>query len=128
MKDGKYNSLTLSDGLETKKIKTSYSGAAGTALIIMEDVKVPIENLLGKENQGFPVIMYNFNHERWYIVCGIVRMARLVVEECLKWTNQRMVFGQKLIEQPVIRQKCIFYYLMTSGSHYFSSRSRPKLA
>jgi hypothetical protein len=36
---------------------------------------------------------------------GVTRMMRLVTEECLKWSNQRIVFGKKLIEQPVIRQK-----------------------
>lgn len=82
-------------GLRTKPIKTSYSSAAGTAYIIMEDVKVPVENLLGKLNQGFKVIMYNFNHERWLIVCQSVRASRLVVEESLKWACQRKVFGKR---------------------------------
>ena len=36
---------------------------------------------------------------------GSVRMSRLVTEECLKWANQRLVFGKKLTGQPVIRQK-----------------------
>jgi alkylation response protein AidB-like acyl-CoA dehydrogenase len=45
------------EGVETKKIKTSYSGAAGTAYVIFENVKVPVENLLGKENNGFQVIV-----------------------------------------------------------------------
>jgi alkylation response protein AidB-like acyl-CoA dehydrogenase len=71
----------------------------------MEDVKVPVENLLGKEGQGFQVITFSFNHERWYIVCHVNRYSRLILEECFKWANQRVVFGQKLIEQPVIRQK-----------------------
>jgi alkylation response protein AidB-like acyl-CoA dehydrogenase len=35
----------------------------------------------------------------------VIRMSRLVTEECLKWANQRIVFGSKLISQPVIRQK-----------------------
>jgi alkylation response protein AidB-like acyl-CoA dehydrogenase len=30
---------------------------------------------------------------------------RLVVEECLKWSHQRIVFGKRLIDQPVVRQK-----------------------
>jgi alkylation response protein AidB-like acyl-CoA dehydrogenase len=30
---------------------------------------------------------------------------RLVTEECLKWAHQRIVFGKRLIDQPVIRQK-----------------------
>jgi alkylation response protein AidB-like acyl-CoA dehydrogenase len=93
------------EGLETEGIKTSYSSAAGTAYITFENVKVPVENLLGKEGMGFQVIMFNFNHERWLIVCGVTRSMRLVVEECFKWANQRTVFGKKLIDQPVIRQK-----------------------
>lgn len=92
-------------GVETKPIKTSYSPAAGTAYIIFENVQVPVANLLGKEGQGFQVIMYNFNHERWYINCAVIRAARQVVEDCFKWANQRKVFGKKLIEQAVIRNK-----------------------
>lgn len=36
---------------------------------------------------------------------GSVRNMRTVVEECLKWSHQRIVFGKRLIDQPVIRQK-----------------------
>lgn len=92
-------------GVDTLKIKTSYSGAAGTAYVVFEDVKVPVENLLGKENQGFKCIMANFNHERWFIVVLTLRLIRLVIEECFKWANQRKVFGKPLISQPVIRNK-----------------------
>ncbi|KAH6599394.1 hypothetical protein BASA50_003090 [Batrachochytrium salamandrivorans] len=97
--------IERSDGLETKPIKTSYSGSAGTAYVIMENVKVPVENLLGKEGGGFQVIMYNFNHERWMIVCSLQRATRFAIEECFKWAHQRKVFGKRLIDQPVIRNK-----------------------
>jgi alkylation response protein AidB-like acyl-CoA dehydrogenase len=117
------------EGVETTQIKTSYSTTAGTAYIKFDNVKVPVENLLGQEDQGFKVIMtvfltsgapillslppgkpiliqrQNFNHERWMITTFSVRSSRMVVEECLKWANQRKVFGKKLIEEPVIRQK-----------------------
>jgi alkylation response protein AidB-like acyl-CoA dehydrogenase len=45
--------IERSEGVVTKPIKTSYSSAAGTAYITFENVKVPVENLLGVENQGF---------------------------------------------------------------------------
>lgn len=93
------------EGVETTPIKTSYSAAAGTAYIKFEDVKVRVENLLGKEDNGFKVIMTNFNHERWMIAIFTVRESRLIVEDCIKWANQRRVFGKRLIEEPVIRQK-----------------------
>ena len=56
---------------ETKAIKTSYSPAAGTAYVMYEGIKVPVTNLLGKENQGFKCIMFNFNHGMWRasVVC-----------------------------------------------------------
>ena len=34
-------------------------------------VQVPVANLMGKENKGFEYIMYNFNHERWFIVAMV---------------------------------------------------------
>lgn len=54
-----------SDNVETKRIKTAYSTAAATTYIQFDNVKVPVNHLLGKEDQGFIVIMSNFNHERY---------------------------------------------------------------
>jgi alkylation response protein AidB-like acyl-CoA dehydrogenase len=45
----------------TKKwITTSYSTTAGTAFVEFNDVKVPVENLLGKEDNGFTVISTSY--------------------------------------------------------------------
>lgn len=93
------------EGLEVSPIKTSYSPTAGTAFVEYNNVKVPIDHLMGEEDKGFVVIMSNFNHERFGMCCGTIRKQRTIVEECLKWSNQRMVFGKRLIDQPVIRQK-----------------------
>ncbi|PFH55558.1 hypothetical protein XA68_18040 [Ophiocordyceps unilateralis] len=93
------------EGVETTAIKTSYSPAAGTALVTFDNVRVPIENLVGKEDKGVHVILSNFNHERWTMACGTIRACRVIVEECFKWANQRIVFGKPLVDQPVIRQK-----------------------
>jgi len=93
------------EGVETRRIKTAYSSAAGTSYITFDNVMVPVENLIGKENQGFLCIMYNFNHERWMIICYIVAAIRGTIEECWKWTVQRKAFGKPLIQQPVVRMK-----------------------
>ncbi|EFX02630.1 acyl-dehydrogenase domain containing protein [Grosmannia clavigera kw1407] len=93
------------EGIETKPIKTSYSAAAGTTYITFDNVKVPVSNLLGQENKGIYVILSNFNHERWSMTCATNRACRLIVEECLKWAHQRLVFSKRLIDQPVIRLK-----------------------
>ena len=91
--------------LTTTPIKTSYGGSAGTGWVFYDDVKVPKENLLGKEGDGFMLTVFNFSHERWYIVCATVNGARIIVKECYQWALQRKVFGKRLIDQPVIRYK-----------------------
>eukprot|EP01064_Diplonema_japonicum_P004086 TRINITY_DN1268_c4_g1_i1.p1 TRINITY_DN1268_c4_g1~~TRINITY_DN1268_c4_g1_i1.p1 ORF type:complete len:510 (+),score=127.38 TRINITY_DN1268_c4_g1_i1:42-1571(+) len=94
-----------SEGVRTKQIQTTYSQSAGTAYVMFTDVKVPVENLLGKENKGFMCIMANFNHERWGMVVALAERCRVVIEECFKWAVQRKVFGKPLITQAVVRQK-----------------------
>jgi alkylation response protein AidB-like acyl-CoA dehydrogenase len=97
--------IERSEGVETKPIKTAYSPAAGTAYVTFENVRVPVRNLLGVDGEGMKVVMNNFNHERWMMACAVIRQSRTVTEECMKWANQRIVFGKKLIDQPTIRQK-----------------------
>jgi alkylation response protein AidB-like acyl-CoA dehydrogenase/predicted heme/steroid binding protein len=100
------NPKSSDEGVITKhKIKTCYSAAAGTSLIVFENVLVPKENLLGKEGGGFKLIMANFNHERWYLSAVGSAGARTCVAECYKWAMQRKAFGKRLIDQPVIRYK-----------------------
>jgi len=65
------------EGVETSAIKTSYSPTAGTSYITFDNVKVPVENLLGKENRGINVILSNFNHERWTMVCKLLYIQTL---------------------------------------------------
>jgi alkylation response protein AidB-like acyl-CoA dehydrogenase len=91
------------EGLRTKPIKTAYSPAAGTALIIMENVKVPARNLIGQYQQGFKAVMYNFNHERWFINCVALSTTRSIIEETFKWIMQRKAFGKRLADQGVVR-------------------------
>ena len=93
------------EGVTTKLIKTSYSPTAGTAFVTFDNVRVPVENTLGPEGGGIFVILSNFNHERWVMVCASARAQRLIVEECMKWVSQRKAFGKPLSSQAVVRAK-----------------------
>jgi len=95
--------IERSDEVTTDQMSTSYAKSACTALIKFEDAKVPVGRVFGKENEGFILIMLNFNHERWMIGANILGFMRLVVENCVLWLNQRMAFRKPLTEQPVLR-------------------------
>ena len=93
------------EGVTTKQMKCQGVWSSGTTYITFEDVRVPVSNLIGKENDGFKYIMYNFNHERWSICVQSCRFARVCLEEAMRYSFKRRTFGKLLIEHPVIRLK-----------------------
>ena len=114
--------IERSEGVSTRKMDCQGVWSSGTTYITFEDVKVPVGNLIGKENQGFKgkfnptcflmsftdsetVIMTNFNHERIGIIIQCLRFSRVCFEESVKYANKRKTFGKKLIDHPVIRLK-----------------------
>ncbi|KAH7888150.1 acyl-CoA dehydrogenase/oxidase [Phlebopus sp. FC_14] len=95
-----------SEQVSTKPVKTSYSATAGTAFVTFSRARVPISShTLGRVGQGLQVILSNFNHERWMVAATSLGAQRVIVEECLKWTNQRIAFKKPLNSQAVIRAK-----------------------
>ncbi len=76
-----------------------------TATIYFENVKVPAGNLIGQENQGFQVIMNNFNAERMMLCVAMEASARVCLEEAVKWAQERKTFGKRLADHQVIRHK-----------------------
>ncbi|KAI9879266.1 MAG: hypothetical protein M1830_009067 [Pleopsidium flavum] len=92
-------------GVSTRRMDCQGVWCSGTTYVTFEDVKVPVENLIGKENQGFKVIMTNFNHERIGIIIQCLRFSRVCYEESMKYAHKRRTFGKKLIDHPVIRLK-----------------------
>jgi len=104
-------------GVTTRRMKCSGVWPSGTTYITFEDVKVPVENLIGKENAGFKYIMYNFNHERWGSIVGASRFARVCTEEAMKYAHKRKTFGKRLIDHPVIRNKLAHMIRKCEATH-----------
>ena len=92
-------------GITTRQMACQGVWPSGTAFVTFQDVHVPVENVIGKLNDGFKYIMYNFNHERWGIAVQAQRFARVCLEEAMNHAQRRETFGKKLIEHPVIRNK-----------------------
>ena len=67
------------EGVTTEPIKANYSPTAGTAFVTVDNVRVPVENMLGPEDGGIFVILSNFNHEHWVMICASVRLQRMIM-------------------------------------------------
>jgi alkylation response protein AidB-like acyl-CoA dehydrogenase len=92
-------------GVNVRKMKTQFDTTHSTTFVTFEDVRVPAKNLIGPENGGFMLILYNFNHERFVISAGTCRAARLCYEEAITYALTRKTFGKRLVDHQVIRAK-----------------------
>ncbi len=65
--------------------------------VILDDVKVPAENLVGPENEGFKVIVSTYDHTRIGIAAQAVGIAQGAFEKALNYALQRQAFGRPII-------------------------------
>ena len=95
-----------SDGVSRTELdKKQGWWASDTATIYFDNVRVPVENLIGEENSGFRVIMKNFNAERMAMSAAMEGFARVCLEEAVQWAQERHTFGKRLADHQVIRHK-----------------------
>lgn len=96
---------TSSQGLSHRRIPNSGQKAGGASFVELDNVYVPVANLLGKENHGFPIIMKNFNKERFIMSIGCNRKARTCLSHSFDYASQRHTFGKPLIANQIIAHK-----------------------
>lgn len=90
-----------SPGFSVRQMKCGGLWASGTSFLVFENVKVPVENLIGKEGEGFRYIMVNFNHERLGILTFGIRNCRVLVNESIKFAATK----EKLSENNLLNTK-----------------------
>ena len=69
---------------------------SSTCDLIFEDCIVPKENLLGKEGQGFKIAMMTLDGGRIGIGAQALGIAQAAIDECVKYTTQRIQFGKRI--------------------------------
>jgi acyl-CoA dehydrogenase len=94
-------------GFDRTSLKKMGWWASDTATLYFDDCRVPVENLLGAENMGFPAIMLNFNSERLGMTAGCTSFARTCFNEVVAYAKERTVFGKPLSEKQVVRHKFV---------------------
>jgi acyl-CoA dehydrogenase len=91
----------------SKKIRKMGWNCSDTAELSFEDCRVPVENLLGREGDGFKGIMLNFQNERLELAVNAHAAAQLALEESVKYAKTREAFGKTLSGFQVIRHKLV---------------------
>lgn len=78
-----------------KEKKMGIRGSA-TSELIFEDCRIPKENLLGKEGQGFKIAMGTLEVGRIGVAALALGIAQGALDEAVKYTKQRVQFGKPI--------------------------------
>lgn len=79
--------------------------SSSTAQLLFSDVKVPKENLLGKEGQGFKIAMQTLDGGRIGIAAQALGIAQGAYEAALEYSKERIQFGRPIAQQQAIAFK-----------------------
>lgn len=96
----------VGNGLEIRPIETMINHHANE--LIIDNLAVPAENLIGEEGQGFRYILSSMNAERILIASESVGDGRYFVEKAVNYASSRVVFGKPIgqnqgVQHPIAR-------------------------
>ena len=110
-----------------KKIRKMGWNASDTAELSFVDCRVPVENMLGGEGQGFVGIMINFQNERLALAVMAHAVAELALEESIKYAKTREAFGRTLSGFQVTRHKLVDMATRVEVAKQFNYRVAAKM-
>jgi alkylation response protein AidB-like acyl-CoA dehydrogenase len=97
---------TDSSGYDSTKLRGKLgTRASDTAEISLANVRVPVENLVGEEGNGFRQLMAFFNRTRLHICAQAVGLGRACLDECIQHTKERRQFNAPLASFQVTQFK-----------------------
>jgi len=70
--------------------------ATSTAQVFFEDCKVPAQNLLGSEGEGFKIALHTLDGGRIGIAAQAVGIAQAALEESVRYAKERRAFGKTI--------------------------------
>lgn len=92
-------------GVETKAIKGKLGIRAGnTGEVFLADVRVPKENLLGEEGEGFKIAMSALDSGRFTVAAGACGTTMASLEASLRYCHERKTFGKEIGQHQLVQQ------------------------
>ncbi len=79
--------------------------AGNTGYFTLQDVRVPKENMLGNEGEGFKIAMFSLENGRYTVAAGAVGIIRASRDASVAYANVREVQGQTIGNFQLVKQK-----------------------
>ncbi|MBR7552734.1 acyl-CoA dehydrogenase family protein [Allobacillus sp. GCM10007491] len=93
------------EGFSSKGIKGKLGIRAGnTGEIFFDNIKVPKENLLGEEGEGFKIAMSALDNGRFTVAAGACGLIQACIEASVNYCHERETFGKPIGKHQLVQQ------------------------
>ncbi|MCL4258582.1 MAG: acyl-CoA dehydrogenase family protein [Anaerolineales bacterium] len=82
--------------------------AGSTGYIAMQDVRVPVENRLGEEGEGFKIAMSCLDNGRYTVAAGATGLIRASLDASVKYSHERKAFNKEIGQFQLVQQKIAY--------------------
>ncbi len=89
-------------GIERQKIDKLGMNSSDTAQLFFEDVRVPVDNVVGEIGAGFTMQMLQFQEERLWVAANSLVMMDGLIDKTIEYTAQRKAFGKSVLDNQVV--------------------------
>ena len=89
------------NGITIKPIRTMMNHA--TTKVFFDNLRVPVENLIGEEGKGFRYILSGMNAERILIASECIGDAKWLIDTTVRYAQERKVFGRAIAQNQGIQ-------------------------
>ena len=104
----------IGNGLTIRPIRTMLNHA--TTELFFDDLRVPVENLIGEEGKGFRYILSGMNAERILIASECIGDARFFIDRASAYAKDRSVFGRPIGQNQGVQFPIARAYIQTTAA------------
>jgi glutaryl-CoA dehydrogenase (non-decarboxylating) len=79
--------------------------AGNTGYFSLQDVRVPHENMVGEEGEGFKIAMFALEQGRYTVASGATGVIRAARDASIAYANTRETFGTRIANHQLVKQK-----------------------
>ena len=95
---------TAADGWNVSRVEEKMGQhASDTAQVLLDDCRIPAENLIGEEGAGLKIALSGLEGGRIGIAAQSVGMARAAFDAALKYSKERVAFGKPIFEHQAVQ-------------------------
>lgn len=89
---------------------------SNTCDLILEDVRIPAENLIGKEGDGFKIAMQTLDLSRPFVAAAAVGICQRALDEAVKYAKERIQFGKPIANLQAIQFMLADMHMQTEAA------------